>query len=93
MEEETKYIRLKINDKPYDLNLITFAPRPDDNEMIIAMRENTAHYFTDINDARYKWVAELRLEHAQRIANKFAFNLSRIGLDESEWLRLWATKG
>ena len=93
LEEEIKHIRLTLNDKPYDLNLITFVPRPDDNEMIIAMHENAAYYFTNTNNAKYKWIGELRPEHAQKIANEFASNLSRVGLDESEWLRLWATKG
>jgi hypothetical protein len=39
------------------------------------------------NVTRYRWIAELKRDHAQRIANNFAGNLSRVGLNESEWLR------
>jgi len=36
----------------------------------------------------YKWVAQLKPEQAQRAAEQFASELSRVGLTESEWLRL-----
>lgn len=39
------------------------------------------------NVTRYRWIAELKRDQAQRIANNFAGNLSRVGLNESEWLR------
>lgn len=93
LEEEEKHIRLRLNDKPYDLSLITFTPHPEGNGMIVAKYENSTYCFTDTNETKYKWIGELRPEHAQRVANEFATNLSRVGLDESEWLRLWATKG
>jgi hypothetical protein len=32
-----------------------------------------------------------KFEHAQRIVNEYAAKLSRVGLDESEWLRRWAS--
>jgi hypothetical protein len=39
-----------------------------------------------------RWIAELKSEHAQRIANDFAREISRVGLTESEWLRRCAKK-
>lgn len=39
---------------------------------------------------QFKWISELKNDHAQRISNDFAAKLSRVGLDESEWLRRWA---
>lgn len=36
---------------------------------------------------RWRWVAQLKPAHAQRLVHIFATNLSRVGLDESEWLR------
>jgi hypothetical protein len=93
LEADEKYINLILNKKPYDLNLITFTPGPNDKGVIVAKVENSGYRFTDTTDEKYKWIGELRPEHAQRIANEFAANLSRVGLDESEWLRLWATKG
>ena len=42
----------------------------------------------DRND--YEWIAELKTEHAQRAAEQFGRELSRVGLAESEWLRIKA---
>ena len=36
---------------------------------------------------RWRWVAQLKPAHAQRLVQLFATNLSRVGLNESEWLR------
>ncbi len=38
----------------------------------------------------YEWIAELKTEHAQRAAEQFGRELSRVGLTESEWLRVKA---
>lgn len=38
----------------------------------------------------YAWIAELKTEHAQRAAEQFGRELSRVGLTESEWLRIKA---
>jgi hypothetical protein len=93
LEADERYIKLILNKKPYDLNLITFTPGLNDKGVILTKVKNSDYRFTDTANEKYKWIGELRSEHAQRIANEFAANLSRVGLDESEWLRLWATKG
>jgi len=36
---------------------------------------------------KYKWIFDLKESHAQKIVNDYAANLSRVGVDESEWLR------
>ena len=36
---------------------------------------------------KYKWIFDLMESHAQKIVNEYAANLSRVGIDESEWLR------
>ncbi len=46
--------------------------------------------FTDTCGKRYKWRGELKAEFAQRIAQNFADSLSRVAVDESEWLRRMA---
>lgn len=91
--EGEHYLRLALSYKPHKLNLITFVSKPEDNGCIVSEKVDTAYYFFDTNKEKYKWLGELKSEHAQRIANQFAANLSRVGLDESEWLRLWATRG
>ena len=42
---------------------------------------------------RFVWQGELKAEFAQRIAQTFTANLSRVAVDESEWLRRMAGKG
>lgn len=88
-----RYVKLVLQKKTHDLRLVKFTPGQDDKETIVGKLANSEYYFTDVTGATYTWVGELRSEHAQRIANEFAANLSRVGLDESEWLRLWATRG
>ena len=48
--------------------------------------------FTDTSDNRYRWRGELKAEYAQRIAQTFGTTLSRVAIDESEWLRRSARK-
>lgn len=47
--------------------------------------------FSDYPDSKaYQWIAQLKPKHAQRAVEQFARELSRVGLTESEWLRLRA---
>ncbi|MCH8489290.1 MAG: hypothetical protein LAT81_05080 [Oceanicaulis sp.] len=41
-------------------------------------------------DENFEWVFDLKDLHAQRISNDIAREISRVGLEESEWLRRWA---
>ena len=34
-----------------------------------------------------EWIAELKNDFAQSVSNNFAANISRVGMDQSEWLR------
>lgn len=38
-------------------------------------------------DEMFQWVFDLKDADAQKVANHFAAQLARVGLDESEWLR------
>jgi len=93
VEGEKQYIRLLRINNPYALKMVTF--NPDGKNLITAKKKSDKgkFYFQDIEKREYEWIGELKSEHAFRIANEFAANLSRIGLNESEWLRLWKHKG
>ncbi|HII81629.1 MAG TPA: hypothetical protein HA261_14865 [Methanosarcina sp.] len=82
-----EYIKLKINYEPYKSKLFEFEPINPDQ----VIRANEKLIFKG-KDRDFKWVSELKSEHALRVVHKFATNLSRIGLDESEWLRRWRGK-
>ena len=67
----------------------------EDNRAVTATKEESddAFVFTDTCDKRYMWQGELKGEYAQRIAQTFTTTLSRVAVDESEWLRRMAGKG
>ncbi len=46
--------------------------------------------FLDDKQNEYKWIAQFKPDYAQQAVEKFARELSRVGLTESEWLRLRA---
>jgi hypothetical protein len=60
-------------------------------DTVCAAKDNERGYiFEDAGKIKYEWIAELKTEHAQRAAEDFGRTLSRVGLTESEWLRLKA---
>ena len=68
-----------------------FQPSPG-KEAVIAEKRDGHFQFTDVDKNRYIWRGELKPEYAQRIAQNFATELSRVAVDESEWLRRVAKK-
>jgi hypothetical protein len=70
--------------------MFTFRPKTKNHGEIVAEAKKGIYYFSDVYKVKYQWLGELTSEHAQRVANEFAANISRVGLDESEWLRLKA---
>lgn len=67
----------------------TFTPDAERGE-VLASTAGEGWIFRDNEDRSYRWLATLREQHAQRLARRFADRLSRLGLEESEWLRLSA---
>ncbi len=82
--EQLKFLTLKIN--PYMLKMIDF--NPTQNEKVVADNQNGDFHFRSADNIAFKWIADLKPAHAQRIANNFAYTFSRVGLVESEWNRL-----
>jgi hypothetical protein len=89
-ESEDSYVKVRICYRPHESKLIEFTA--DDTRSVRGVLENNKFIFTDKGQKKYEWVAELKFEHAQRIVNKYANEQSRVGLDESEWLRRSALK-
>lgn len=72
-----------------DVQVRSFSPDVDRGEVLATAGEG-GWFFRDREEHSYRWVATLREQHAQRLARRFADRLSRLGLEESEWLRLSA---
>lgn len=80
--------RLGIKLESASLILQSFNPSEDRSEVVATKRESDGEFeFTDTSGRKYTWRGELTAEYAQRIAHEFATTLSRVAVDESEWLR------
>jgi hypothetical protein len=66
-----------------------FVPGP--SRTVVATRNGNIFRF-DVAGMIVEWVAELKPLHAQRIAAHMGAEVSRIGLVESEWLRLFCDR-
>ncbi|MCY4172930.1 MAG: response regulator receiver domain [Cyanobacteria bacterium MAG CAR3_bin_5] len=86
---DDRFERLGIEFDSANWVLRKFKPDSRSNAIIAERPESNSHFeFKSSNKTqRYKWRGELKAEYAQRIAQKFAEKLSRVAVDESEWLR------
>ena len=69
--------------------------KPDDcGDTVVARKEDSAgaFVFTDAGGCKYEWLGELKAEFAHRVAQTFADTLSRVAVDDSEWLRRSAAR-
>jgi hypothetical protein len=82
-------ITLQLVDDPYRIEMIGFQPWAETDREVLARADGEQLFFkSGTRENNFRWIAELRPEHAQRIANALAGKISRVGLNESEWLRL-----
>lgn len=77
-----------VKNGSHSIELHEFVPN-NDNEPIIARQYKQIGYaFKDKIDKYYVWVAELKEMFAQHIVAAYTSQLSRVGIDNSEWIRL-----
>ena len=86
----SKESKFRINESSYDLKTIKFRANNDEQAIYAVKNDNGKYLFTSIHQEKYEWVVDLKEMHAQRIVNNYCAQLSRVGLNESEWLRLQA---
>ena len=90
---DDKFERLRIELDSSSWVHRQFRPSTGSDAVVAAKSEHNDDFrFTDICRTEYKWRGELKAEYAQRIAQRFAESLSRVAVDESEWLRRMARK-
>lgn len=90
VEDGDTYIKLEIPKEAYKLRTIKFVPTKH-NDKILGQLDDSSYYFTSTYEEKFLWICDLKDAHAQRVANAYSAQLSRVGLDESEWLRRWST--
>lgn len=91
------FVCLKLIDEPSKCSMIPFKPLPESQHIICATKQEAGFVFESETSGpkgrkRYKWIADLKYEQAQRSISRFASRMSSVGLDEFEWLRLSAKK-
>lgn len=85
-ENENEFTKLRIMKETFELRTIKFEP-DEIHRVVIAKESNDKFYFMSDHKEKFQWLADLKEAHAQREINNFAAKISRVGLDESEWLR------
>ncbi len=83
--------RLEIELDSNSWILMQFKPS-ENNRPVVATKRGGDFEFTDTTGKQYTWRGELKSEYAQRIAQTFATTMSRVAVDESEWLRRMTKK-
>ena len=71
---------------PYNINILCFESNVE-NKPVKAEYENTTYMFSDTKGRKYQWVLTLKRIYAQRITEKLSSQMSRVGVNVSEWLR------
>ena len=85
---DNEHRRMTISLNPSQWCSVDLEPESD-RQRVLARRKGTDQAFTfeDVNDGEYRWVGELKAEFAQSIAQAIAVRMSRIPLNQSEWIR------
>lgn len=78
---------LKLRNAPAEVRTAQFIIVNDEDPVVRAIEDGGQFVFQAEGGSRFRWVAELKHEQAQREIARLASHISRIGLDESEWLR------
>lgn len=87
VEHRGCWVLLRVPRKPAKIKMFTFESDDESLNKVTATRSDPIWEIKPIDGPSFEWVAELKDEHAQRIANDFAGSFSRVGVNESEWVR------
>lgn len=81
--------KLQLDSKSYSIRTLKFKSNKDGvvQPNIVKDKFIFKQIYNNRSDEKFEWILDLKDLHAQRIVSDYASNLSRVGLDESEWLR------
>ena len=95
IKPDNSIIEVVYQANSYHCFLATFMPDGVFKQIIASENsenDENEFFFGDICGRKYYWIGQLRASHAQDAVERFSGNISRVGLTESEWLRLLAKK-
>ncbi len=79
---------LSVPHKPAEIRMFTFESNDASKKQVTAIQDDESVWtISSIEGRSFEWVAQLKDEHAQRIANDIGGGFSRVGVNESEWVR------
>lgn len=87
VSDRREFRRLGVSLRAYDIQLIPLKADRGHKSVVAVSREGEWMFEGGGSARTVRWVADLKVGFAQRIANQFAAEISRVGLTESEWLR------
>ena len=70
----------------HDIRNFIFKPH-EKEDIIKAEEQDNSYFFTDITGRKFHWLFDLKESFALRIVNEYAQKLTRVGIEESEWVR------
>jgi len=87
VEEGTTFRRFLLSPKVFRSHVETFTPDSSLNVVKAEASGSKWIFRSTVANHEYFWLGQLKPDHAQRFAAKFAAALARVGVTESEWLR------
>lgn len=83
-------IVLFVDNKSYSIEIHSFTNNNQGCDSIMATQtdDGSNYFFLDNDNKKYIWISELKYSFAQKIVGEYSSVLSRVGVDNSEWLRL-----
>ena len=86
--EKDQWEHFGIESKPSELSVRFFKPGPNPPGVVVASKEQDgSSFFEDVGGQKYRWMAEMKDEHALAVAGEIASALGRPGPNDTEWLR------
>lgn len=82
-QESEGSVKLTIGKNSFECRMIEFEPTAGKDRV-----ESSDHVFEAKDKTRYRWVADLKWPHAQKLVTEFASQVCRVGTDSSEWLHI-----
>ena len=82
---DNRHARLRVCVRMRELSLPRFTAGAD-GAVSVPVREGERVLASE-DDRQFRWLGQLRLDHAHRVASLLGASAARIGLDEPEWSR------
>lgn len=80
-------LKLKASVKPYEQQLPIFSPDATSFTVRPIVWADGSMIFTAADAVEYRWIGELKPDHAQRFLQRLGSEQGRVGVVESEWMQ------